>query len=206
MIAIIDYGVGNLRSVEKALQFVGGDALVTSDLETINKAEAIVLPGVGAFSEAMKKIKASGVEEAVKNAISSNKPFLGICLGMQMLFDYSEEGGDRVEGLKIFKGCIKKIPQSINMKIPHMGWNTIKYEKESKIFKGIEDQSFFYFVHSYYLECKQREIVAGTAHYGIQFDAAINIGNIYATQYHPEKSGEVGLKLLKNFVESLKTA
>ena len=203
MIAIIDYGVGNLRSVEKALQFVGGDAHITSDLEIINNAEAIVLPGVGAFANAMEKITACGVAEAVKSAIANNKPFLGICLGMQMLFDYSEEGGEKVEGLKIFKGYIKKFPQSINMKIPHMGWNTVKCDPNTKIFKGIEEDSFFYFVHSYYLECVQREIVAATTNYGIQFDAAINIGNIYGTQYHPEKSGEAGLKLLKNFVDMI---
>lgn len=200
MIAIIDYGVGNLRSVEKAINYVGGNAEITSDIDKIMKADGLVLPGVGAFGEAMKKINACGISEAVKKSVNLNKPFLGICLGMQMLFEFSEEGGENVEGLGLFKGNIRKLPGDNKLKIPHMGWNTIKYEKESNIFKGIENNSFFYFVHSYYLDCAEADLVAAKVEYGIEFDVAINRGNIYATQFHPEKSGENGLLLLKNFV------
>jgi glutamine amidotransferase len=201
VIAIIDYGVGNLRSVEKAIQHVGGSAHITSDFSVIKKADAVILPGVGAFGDAMLKINKNGMSKVVKEVIKDNKPFLGICLGMQMLFEYSEEGEGMTPGLGILKGNIKKFPASINVKIPHMGWNTVKFEKDIKLFDGIQDNSYFYFVHSYYLESNDRDIVAASTCYGINFDSAIAKDNIYATQYHPEKSGNQGLLLLKNFVD-----
>jgi glutamine amidotransferase len=202
MIAIIDYGVGNLRSVEKALQFVGGDPVVTSNINIIEKADALVLPGVGAFEEAMKKINRSGTVEVIKAAINQNKPFLGICLGMQLLFDYSQEstGKGNIPGLGILSGSVKKFPGDMGLKIPHMGWNCIKQKTESKLFDGILEEDYFYFVHSYYIESTDKQLVAATANYGIEFDAAIGNGKVFGTQFHPEKSGDAGLKLLKNFV------
>jgi imidazole glycerol-phosphate synthase subunit HisH len=203
MIAIIDYEVGNLRSVEKALQFVGGDPVVTSNINIIEKAEALVLPGVGAFEEAMKKIKRSGTVEVIKAAINQNKPFLGICLGMQLLFDYSEEGNGNIPGLGILSGSVKKFPGDMGLKIPHMGWNCIKQKTKSNLFDGIVEKDYFYFVHSYYIESTDKQLVAATTNYGIEFDAAICKGKVFATQFHPEKSGDAGLRLLKNFVKQI---
>lgn len=201
MIAIIDYGVGNLRSVEKALQFVGGEAKITADRTEILNADGIVLPGVGAFEEAMDKIRESGLLEVVKKVIEEDRPFFGICLGMQMLFDYSEEGNECAKGLEIFNGSIKRFPADMGLKIPHMGWNTIKLDEENRLFNGIKNNEYFYFVHSYYLHSCDRELVTAISEYGIEFDVAISRGNLFATQFHPEKSGEAGLKLLRNFVD-----
>ena len=200
MIGIIDYGVGNLRSVEKAFQFIGAEAVVSSDPEFILKADAVVLPGVGAFSDAMASLKKAGMVEVVKKAISENKPFLGICLGMQLLFDYSEEGGENVAGLGIFKGAIKQLPHNMNLKVPHMGWNELSIKGKQRLFENIETKPFVYFVHSFYLEAVDRELVAATTNYGMEFDVAISQDKVFATQFHPEKSGEVGLQMLKNFV------
>lgn len=201
MIAIIDYGVGNLRSVEKALQYVGGEAKITSVASEILSADKVVLPGVGAFEEAMDKMKEAELLEVVKAVIAEDRPFLGICLGMQMLFDYSEEGNECAKGLGVFSGSIKRFPKDMGLKIPHMGWNTIKHDEGNRLFKGIPNNEFFYFVHSYYLESNDRELVAARAEYGIEFDAAVSKGKLFATQFHPEKSGKAGLMLLKNFVE-----
>lgn len=201
MIAIIDYGVGNLRSVEKALQFVGGEAKITSDRAEIFNANGVVLPGVGAFEEAMDKMRESELLEVVKSVIEDDRPFLGICLGMQMLFDYSEEGNECAKGLGVFRGSIKRFPQDMGLKIPHMGWNTIKLDEKNRLFKGINNNEYFYFVHSYYLHSSDRELVAARAEYGLKFDVAISKGNLFATQFHPEKSGEAGLKLLRNFID-----
>lgn len=202
MIAIIDYGVGNLRSVEKAFHFVGYDASVTSDREMILNAEAVVLPGVGAFADAMQRLEKASLVDVVKTVILGNKPFLGICLGMQLLFDYSEEGGEKVKGLSVFKGAIKQIPLDMDLKVPHMGWNSLTIKNECPLFLNLPEKPYVYFVHSYYLTAEDRSIVAATTDYGIGIDVAVSSGNVFATQFHPEKSGEVGLKILKNFIKS----
>jgi len=200
MIAIIDYGVGNLRSVEKAFHFIGSEAVVTSDKEMILKAGAVVLPGVGAFADAMDHLNKAGMIEVVKEIIDENKPFLGICLGMQLLFDYSDEGGERVEGLGIFPGAISQLPLDMGLKVPHMGWNSLKIRKDSPIFRDLPPNPYVYFVHSYCLKAGNSSIVTASAYYGIDFDVAVGRGNIFATQFHPEKSGTVGLSILKNWV------
>ena len=197
MIAIIDYGVGNLRSVEKAMHFIGLKAEITSDPDTARRADAVILPGVGAYSDAIKSLIKHGMADVVREAVNQNKPFLGICLGMQLLFDYSEEGGN-VKGLGLFEGAIKSLPVSSGLKVPHMGWNLLKV-KDSPLFKGLPDKPYVYFVHSFYLEAKDRQLVAATCNYGVEFDAAIGRGNVFATQFHPEKSGEIGLTILKNW-------
>lgn len=203
MIAVIDYGVGNLRSVEKAFQFIGAQAVVTSDRSEIMKADAVVLPGVGAFADAMQNLDRAGFIGVVKEVVSLGKPFLGICLGMQLLFDYSEEGGKRVEGLGIFKGAIKQLPQDMGLKVPHMGWNLLKLKGNSPLFDNLPKTPYVYFVHSYYLDACNKDIVKANAEYGIEFDAAVGMGKVFATQFHPEKSGEVGLAILKNFVNTI---
>ncbi|MDP4092988.1 MAG: imidazole glycerol phosphate synthase subunit HisH [Bacillota bacterium] len=199
MIAVIDYGVGNLRSVEKAFSFIGCDACVTSDPNTVLSADAVVLPGVGAFADAMDSLEKAGMVDVVKETISKGKPFLGICLGMQLLFDYSEEGGSEVKGLGIFKGGIKQFSHDMGLKVPHMGWNSIEYNKQSPLFKNLPDKPFVYFVHSFYLDADDKNIVAAGTNYGIDFDSAIGVGKVFATQFHPEKSGDVGLTILRNF-------
>ena len=201
MIAIIDFGVGNLRSVEKAFKFIGYNAILTSDVEKVRSADAVVLPGVGAFSNAMESLEKAGMIDVIKNTIAKNKPFLGICLGMQLLFDYSEEGGTEIKGLGIFKGAIKQIPMDTGLKVPHMGWNSLKVKENCAIFKDLPEKPYVYFVHSFYLDACDKNIVAATTHYGINIDAAIGIGKVYATQFHPEKSGDIGLKILKNWAE-----
>lgn len=201
MIAIIDYGVGNLKSVEKAFQFIGCEAVVSSDREFILKADAVVLPGVGAYADAMESLQNAGMVEVVKQAIAGGKPFLGICLGMQLLFDYSEEGGERVEGLGVFGGTIKLIPQGEGLKVPHMGWNLLKVKNNCPMFDNLPQDPYVYFVHSYCLDAEDKDIVAAVTNYGIEFDAAVFRENVFATQFHPEKSGEVGLAILKNWAQ-----
>jgi len=197
MITIIDYGAGNLRSVEKAIQFLGYDAQVTDDLKIIEQAEKLILPGVGNFGESMEKLKSHGLDSLLKEIVEKQTPLLGICLGLQMLFDYSEES-DTV-GLGILKGDIVKIP-NMGLKIPQIGWNSLDI-KGGKLFGGVDDKSYVYFVHSYYLNSKDKNIVSATVDYGATLDVAIESGNIYATQFHPEKSGKIGLSILKNFAE-----
>jgi len=203
MITIIDYGMGNLRSVEKAFEHIGKKAVITSDRKKILKSSLIVLPGVGSFSAAMTNLKKLNLIEAVKSTISYGKPFLGLCLGMQILFEKSEEGN--CPGLGIFQGKVRKFSYKHNLKIPHMGWNTVKQLKIKnetlKIFKGIENNSYFYFVHSFYVAPKDKKIIATTTNYGINFASSIFYKNIFATQFHPEKSQMNGLKLLKNYVD-----
>lgn len=201
MIAIIDYGVGNLRSVEKAFNFIGAEAQVSSDKEFILQADGVVLPGVGAFADAMESLRKAGMVEAVKTAAASGKPLLGICLGMQLLFEYSEEGGERVEGLGLFKGSVRLLPRNMDLKVPHMGWNSIKYKKECGLFNNLPEVPYVYFVHSYFLTAENKDIVIATTEYGREFDVAIGSGPIHATQFHPEKSGDVGLAILRNWVE-----
>jgi len=199
LIAIIDYGVGNLRSVEKAFHFIGCKASVSSDRDFIMEADAAVLPGVGAFADAMNSLKSTGMADVVGSFIKSGKPFLGICLGMQLLFDYSEEGGEKVKGLGIFRGSVRKLPMDIKLKIPHMGWNSIQVREDCPLFRGLGANPYVYFVHSYCLKARDRDIVAATTDYGIEFDVAIWKDNTFATQFHPEKSGETGLRILRNF-------
>lgn len=205
MIAIIDYGTGNLRSVEKAFHFIGSNAVVSSDHDFIRNADAVVLPGVGAFADAMDGLKRTGMAELIKETTASGKPFLGICLGMQLLFDYSEEGGENVKGLGILKGSIRHLPCDLQLKVPHMGWNALCItDRGSGLFKGLGVNPYVYFVHSYYLKADDSNIVSATTEYGINIDVAVSAGNLHATQFHPEKSGDVGLSVLKNFAAAVK--
>lgn len=199
MIAIIDYGAGNLHSVKNALDFLGVDCIVTGDREEILKADKIILPGVGAFGDAMKCLEESGLTETVKESAKSGKPFLGICLGLHLLFEESEET-PQVKGLGIFKGKIVKIPDNGLVKIPHMGWNSIQVTKDSKILKDIGDEPYVYFVHSYYVNADE-DVISAYTEYGERLDIAVEKDNVFATQFHPEKSGETGMKILKNFIE-----
>lgn len=202
MIAVIDYGAGNLQSVKKALDFLGAENAVANDAATIEAADACILPGVGSFGDAMDCMKNSGLCEAVKKAALGSKPFLGICLGLQLLFDSSEESPD-ASGLGILKGTVKRFPSDMGLKIPHIGWNSVDIKKECPIFDGVKDGSFVYFVHSYYLNAENRSDVASQTEYGLCFDSSVAVPeiNLYATQFHPEKSGRVGLKILENFAK-----
>ena len=199
MIAIIDYGAGNLHSVANALTNIGAEYVITSGKSEILSADKIILPGVGAFADAMNGLKSMGLDKIIKEAVSLNKPILGICLGLQLLFEESEEG-EGVQGLGVLKGKIVKIPDH-GLKIPHIGWNNIILTKESKLLKDLGNEPYVYFVHSYYLKASDEDVVSAYTEYGERLDIAIEKGNIYATQFHPEKSGDTGIKILKNFVE-----
>ena len=200
MIAIIDYDAGNLKSVEKALQSIGEDTIVSRDREEILRADKVILPGVGSFGDAMQKLRDYKLDEVIKEVTESGKPFLGICLGLQLLFERSEETPG-VEGLGILKGEILRIPDHEGLKIPHMGWNSIDIKEDSRLFEGIERQSYMYFVHSYYLKARNPEDVAATTWYSTDIHAAVEHDNIFACQFHPEKSSELGLRILKNFAD-----
>ncbi len=207
MIALIDYGVGNLYSVAKALAFVGGEVKLTSDAADLKRADKMVLPGVGAFGDCMKNLQATGLIPTILEQILMHKPLLGICVGLQILFEGSEES-PKIRGLGVFKGEVKKI-RTGNLKIPHMGWNSIKIGRKdnlvkfgaSKILAGLNDGNYFYFVHSYHAVPANENLITATTDYGENVTAAVELGNIFATQFHPEKSGDVGLQVLKNFVE-----
>lgn len=198
MIAIIDYGAGNLQSVKKALDFIGAESVITDDPEAINSCDKILLPGVGSFGDAMASMRAKNLVETVKQNALSGKAFLGICLGLQLLFEESEESPG-VKGLGIFKGKIRKFPADMGLKIPHIGWNSLEIKQKGTIFKDIPENSYVYFVHSYYLEAEEPDTVATVTNYGIDFHSAVGRNNIFATQFHPEKSGDVGLQILRNF-------
>ncbi len=202
MIAVIDYGMGNLRSVQKALETVGAKAIVTSDPQEILGARSVVLPGVGAFKDCMEHLRERGLLEVVHRFIETGKPFLGICLGLQLLFSQSEEFGD-VLGLGIIPGKTVRFNfddhKGEKLKIPHMGWNSVHQKKESPLFKGIPDASWFYFVHSFYVVPEDPGTVCATADYGSEFVCGIQHDNVHAFQFHPEKSQTMGLTLLKNF-------
>ncbi len=200
MIAVIDYGAGNIQSVNKALKYIGCDVVITRDKKTIMEADGAILPGVGSFGDTMDTMNEYGIKDTVKAYVNSGKPFLGICLGLQLLFPKSEESPG-AEGLEIFEGTISKIPSEQGLKIPHMGWNSLDIKQTDGIFKGIEQNSYVYFVHSYYLKAAERGIVAAQTRYGVDIDAAVQSKNVFATQFHPEKSGETGLKILKNFAD-----
>lgn len=192
MIAIIDYGAGNIQSVSKALKHIGCDCFITNKKDEILSADGAVLPGVGSFGDTVDSLNKYGIKEAVIEFINSGKPFLGICLGLQLLFPGSEES-EGAEGLGVFDGTITKIPNGDGLKIPHMGWNSLKITKDSRLFKGIEENPYVYFVHSYFLNSADKSIVAAQTEYGVTIDAAIEKGNVFATQFHPEKSGNTGL-------------
>ncbi len=199
MVAIIDYDAGNIRSVEKALQFLGEETCITRDRHMIRKADRVILPGVGAFGEAMKKLRSYDLVAAIQEVADSGTPFLGICLGLQLLFESSEESrGER--GLGILPGRIVRFPESLACKVPHVGWNSLQFPQPGRLFQGIEEGAYVYFVHSYYLQAQQEEIVKATTQYGVRVHAAVEKGNVFACQFHPEKSSEVGLTILKNFM------
>lgn len=200
MIAIIDYGAGNIQSVNKALAHIGCEAFITRDKDKILKADGAVLPGVGSFGDTMDTMTEYGIKDTVIEYAKSGKPFLGICLGLQLLFPKSEESPD-ANGLGIFDGSITKIPSGEGLKIPHIGWNSLDIKKSDGLFKGIGKNPYVYFVHSYFLNASDKSIVSAQTEYGVTIDAAVEKGNVYATQFHPEKSGETGLKILRNFAD-----
>lgn len=201
MVAIINYGAGNLRSVQKAFEYIGQEALITDNPKEILTASHVVLPGVGSFGSCMDSIRKSNLEDCIKEVINRGTPFLGICLGLQLLFEASDEDPDAT-GLGILKGRCVKIPSSDGIKIPHIGWNSLTFPKESPLFSGIADNAFVYFVHSYYMQPEDNSVVSAVCNYSADLPVALSRGNLHATQFHPEKSGSVGLKILKNFVES----
>lgn len=200
MIAIIDYDAGNLRSVQKALEFLGYESIITSEESEILSAERVILPGVGAFGEAMDQLRSRGLDDTIKKVVESGKPFLGICLGLQLLFEESEESPG-VKGLGILPGKIVKITGGQGLKIPHMGWNQLNIQKKNGFLKQMGDNPFVYFVHSYYMEPSDKSLIAATTDYGTELPVAVEKGNVMAAQFHPEKSGTVGLQILKNFAE-----
>jgi len=201
MIAIIDYGMGNLRSVEKGFQKVGIDAVVITNPQAIDNAQAVVLPGVGAFRDCMRNLEQMSMTEPIVKSIQKGKPFLGICLGLQVLFTESEEFGI-CKGIGVLKGRVVKF--QTGLKVPHMGWNNVKIVQRPPIFNGIHDESFFYFVHSFYVEPQDINVIATTTDYGVTFTSMVWKENIFATQFHPEKSQEIGLMVLKNFGDFVK--
>ncbi|MCI0469060.1 MAG: imidazole glycerol phosphate synthase subunit HisH [Nitrospirae bacterium] len=204
MIAIVDYGMGNLRSVEKGFLKVGVDARVVSDVRSVDNAVGIVLPGVGAFMDCIKNLTDMRLTEAITKSIQKGKPYLGICLGLQVLFTESEEFGV-CRGLNVFKGRVVRFPKS-DLKVPHMGWNTLDVKNRPPIFDDIADKSYFYFVHSFYVVPEDKGVVAGTTDYGVSFTSMVWKDNVFAMQFHPEKSQELGLKILKGFGDFVKKA
>ena len=200
MISIIDYGAGNLSSVKKALDFLGAESEITQDKDRILSASHIILPGVGSFGDAMNSMAERGLVNVVREAALSGKPFLGICLGLHLLFEGSDESPE-AEGLGILKGKMVTIPRDKGLKVPHIGWNSVSLKQKDGIFSGIDDNSYFYFVHSYYLKDADEDVVAGVTEYGVPIECAVQWGNLCAVQFHPEKSSSAGLKLLKNFIE-----
>ena len=198
MIAIIDYDAGNIASVEKALHFLGRETVLTREEKVILEADQVILPGVGSFGDAMGNLRRFGLDQVIEEVVRRKIPFLGICLGLQLLFESSEEAPG-VAGLGILKGSIRKIPAAEGLKIPHMGWNLLRLCNDGRLFQGISQEPYVYFVHSYYLQAQEEEIVRATAEYGVSIHASVEKGNVFACQFHPEKSSRVGLQILKNF-------
>ena len=199
MIAIIDYDAGNIRSVEKALILLGEQPVITRDRQEIRRADKVILPGVGAFGDAMNNLKKYELDKMIQETAQEGKPLLGICLGLQLFFERSDESAG-VDGLGILKGEILRIPDREGLKIPHMGWNSLKLQNNGRLFADMNDDEYVYFVHSYYLKAKEEQIVKATTEYGVNIHASVEKDNIFACQFHPEKSGSTGLKILKNFI------
>ena len=205
MVAIIDYDAGNLKSVQKALEFLGQEVVISRKHDEILSADKVILPGVGNFGDAMEKLKNYNLIDPIHEVAARNIPFLGICLGLQLLFEGSDES-EGVRGLGILKGEIRKIPDAPGLKIPHIGWNSLRFMNDGRLFRNIDDDAYVYFVHSYFLKAKEPEIVKAVTEYGTIIDASVEKNNIFACQFHPEKSGDVGLQILKNFAEIHQTS
>lgn len=199
MTAIIDYDAGNIKSVEKALLTLGETACVTRNPNVILSADRVILPGVGAFGDAMEKIRSYGLEEVIRKVVADKIPFLGICLGLQLMFEKSDESKG-IKGLGLLKGEILRIPENQELKIPHIGWNSLTFPNRGRLFHGIPENAYVYFVHSYYLKAQEEEIVTAATEYGISIHASVEKDNLFACQFHPEKSSDVGLMILKNFI------
>ena len=200
MIAIIDYDAGNMLSVVKALKHLGEEPVITRDGSVLRSADKVILPGVGSFGDAMNRLNGYDLVPVIKECISGGKPFFGICLGLQLLFEQSEESPG-VPGIGALAGKIRKIPVGEYKKIPHMGWNSLSFPNRGRLFDRIDEGSYVYFVHSYYLEAHERDIVTATTAYNVTIDASVESNNVFACQFHPEKSGNVGLQILRNFIE-----
>lgn len=203
MIAIIDYDAGNIKSVEKALMFLGEKVVITRDKDVIMRADGVILPGVGAFGDAMEKLHSYELVNVIHQYVATGKPFLGICLGLQLLFESSEESPG-IEGLCLLKGKIIKIPTESGVKVPHIGWNDLVYPNAGTLFEGIPEHSYVYFVHSYYLQADDEGIVKATTEYGTHIHASVEKDNVFGCQFHPEKSSETGMQILRNFIAKTK--
>lgn len=199
MVAIIDYDAGNIRSVEKAVALLGHEAVVTRDRDTILSSDHVILPGVGAFGDAMEKLQRFGLVDVIREAVDRQLPFLGICLGLQLMFESSEEAPG-VAGLGLLPGKILRIPEREGLKIPHIGWNSLTFPNQGRLFQGITEGAYVYFVHSYYLQAEDSQIVTAATEYGTKIHASVEQDNLFACQFHPEKSSEIGLKILQNFL------
>lgn len=199
MVAIIDYDAGNIRSVEKAIASLGYEAAVTRDADTILTADHVILPGVGAFGDAMDKLSSYGLVDVIRTVSCREIPFLGICLGLQLMFENSEEAPG-VEGLGLLKGSILRIPEKDDLKIPHIGWNSLQYPSRGRLFAGVPEGAYVYFVHSYYLQAQEAGVVKATTEYGVEIHASVEKDNLFACQFHPEKSSRVGMQILRNFI------
>ena len=199
-IAIIDYDAGNIKSVERAIAYCGGEAILTRDPKVLMDAPKVILPGVGSFGDAMDKLKKYDLIDTIHDYVKTGKPFLGICLGLQLLFDGSDESPE-AEGLGLLKGYIHKIPDNLGLKVPQIGWNSLDYPNKGRLFKDIPEGSFVYFVHSYYLKAEDPSIVVATTDYGVCVHASVEKDNVFGCQFHPEKSSDVGLRIIKNFLE-----
>ena len=200
MVAIIDYDAGNIKSVQKAIEYLGEEVIITREPEVILNASRVILPGVGAFGDAMEKLHKYNLVDVIKEVVKREIPFLGICLGLQLLFETSDETPG-VQGLGILKGKIKRIPDHGELKIPHIGWNSLAFPNKGRLYEGISEESYVYFVHSYYLDAEDKGIVVATTEYGTTIHASVEQGNVFACQFHPEKSSSVGLKILDNFLK-----
>ena len=200
MVAIIDYDAGNIKSVQKAIEYLGEEVIITRDAEVILNASRVILPGVGAFGYAMEKLHKYNLVDVIREVVKREIPFLGICLGLQLLFETSDETPG-VQGLGILKGKIKRIPDNGELKIPHIGWNSLSFPNKGRLYEGISQESYVYFVHSYYLDAEDKDIVVATTEYGTTIHASVEQGNVFACQFHPEKSSSVGLKILDNFLK-----
>ena len=200
MIALIDYDAGNIKSVEKVFQSLGKEVVLTRDPDVLKRADHVVLPGVGSFGDAMENLNRYHLVPVIHEIVEKGTPFLGICLGLQLLFERSDETPG-VEGLGILKGEILRIPDQEGLKIPHMGWNSLKFQNNGRLFKDIPEDSYVYFVHSYYLKAENEDIVTATTEYSTHIHASVEQGNVFACQFHPEKSSDIGIQILKNFVE-----